>query len=123
MITKIIRIMTHFHNHDDNHNHQVSGCSFRDTIELTKHAESLGVAAIGVLIIISIIIISIVLILTIIIIVVVFFKINMLPMYFFPLKYIIIIISISYERFSSINHQYKLQRCSSKPFPPASLCG
>jgi len=28
---------------------QVSGCSFRDTIELTKHAESLGVAAIGVL--------------------------------------------------------------------------
>jgi len=28
---------------------QVSGCSFRDTLELTKHAESLGVAAIGVL--------------------------------------------------------------------------
>ena len=26
---------------------QVSGCSFRDTLELTKHAESLGVAAIG----------------------------------------------------------------------------
>ena len=30
-----------------NHHHQVSGCSFRDTLELTKHAESLGVAAIG----------------------------------------------------------------------------
>ena len=27
--------------------HQVSGCSFRDALELTRHAESLGVAAIG----------------------------------------------------------------------------
>ena len=62
MITKIIRIMTHFHNHDDNHNHQVSGCSFRDTIELTKHAESLGVAAIGVLIIIIILLLLIIII-------------------------------------------------------------